>query len=428
MNRNIWTYSILVLGLCAAIMIHSCRSVKGFNSKPQKNQVFAGERDEVDIDLRVYHVNDSLTRVYYRVSTDNLMFKRIDTTQDFYANLIVACKVLPDINSRSIIDSSSVGMSFKYPAIGQDKFVDGYFSLKIKPTNFAYLDLWVVDNYKNLKYSHPCNIDKKNSGVSQYYLVYGSDNKINYNDHFFAGDKVRIESNANQEALVYIDCFFKDFGPALPPFSVAKTDEFKYKPDSSFTLKLEKGAELVMPRKGFYHVRTSNEQTQGLSLFTFERAYPAISDVNEMINCTRYIMNKVEYENCKNSTDKKNSIDNFWLAIGGSNERAKELLKKYYNRVQAANKAYTSYTQGWKTDRGMIYVIFGEPGNIYRSKTEEIWIYGPENDANSLKFIFRRTENPFSNNDYVMQRSFVYQAPWYDMVDTWRQGRITLDR
>jgi len=185
---------------------------------------------------------------------------------------------------------------------------------------------------------------------------------------------------------------------------------------------------LVMPRKGFYHVRTSNEQTQGLSLFTFERAYPAISDVNEMINCTRYIMNKVEYENCKNSTDKKNSIDNFWLAIGGSNERAKELLKKYYNRVQAANKAYTSYTQGWKTDRGMIYVIFGEPGNIYRSKTEEIWIYGPENDANSLKFIFRRTENPFSNNDYVMQRSFVYQAPWYDMVDTWRQGRITLDR
>ncbi len=428
MNRNILAYGILALGLCTLALVHSCRSVKGFNSKPQKNQVFAGEKDEVDIDVRVYHVNDSLTRVYYRVSTENLMFKRIDTTPDFYANLIVSCKALPDINSRAIIDSSSNGLLFKFPAIGQDKFVEGYFSLKIKPTNFAYLDLWVIDNYKNVKHSHPTTINKKNTGVGQYYLVYGSDNRVNYTNHFFAGDKIRIESNMNNGAVVNVDCFLRDFGPALPPFSSTKPDEFKYKPDSSFTFKIEKGAELVMPHKGFYHLRTSSEQTEGLSMFTFEKAYPAISDVNEMIQSTRYIMNKVEYENCRNATEKKTCIDNFWLAIGGSNERAKELLKKYYNRVQTANKMYTSYTQGWKTDRGMIYVNFGEPGNVYRSKSEEIWIYGLETDANSLKFIFHRTENPFSDNDYILQRSYVYQAPWYDMVDYWRQGRITLDK
>jgi GWxTD domain-containing protein len=425
--RKHLTYIFLFGGILLLASIISCRSVKSYNSKPLKNQVFASERDRVEIDLRVYHVNDSLTRVYYKISTENLLFKRIDTTSDFYANLLIGCKVLPEINSRFIIDSASVGMTFKFPEQGKDKFVEGVFSLKVKPTNFAYLDLWVIDNYKNLKHSNPAVINKKSRNVSQYYMAY-SNGKINYTNSFFAKDIVKIESNVNQGQIVYVDCFFKEFGPAIPPFSTAKPDEFKYKPDSTFSIRLEKSVELEMPSRGFYHIRSLSGEQDGLSLFTFEKAYPGVSDVREMVNCTRYIMNKVEFENCKNASDQKSCIDNFWLAIGGSNERAKELLRKYYSRVMEANKAYTSYTQGWKTDRGMIHVNFGDPVNLYRSKNEEIWIYGPETDVNSLKFIFKKTENPFSDNDYILQRSYIYQAPWFDMVDYWRQGRINVDK
>lgn len=426
-NQRFLRYSILWIGIVFLACVFACRSPKAFNSRPQKNQVFASDKDHVDIEMRVYHVNDSLTRIYYKISTDNVMFKKIDATADFYASLVVYCKVLPEINSRNIIDSSSIGLMFKYPQAMDNKFVEGYFSLKIKPVNYAYVDMWVIDNYKNLKHSRSININKRNRNAAQYYLV-SSNGKLNYTDNFYAGDKVLIESNANIGQTVRVDCFFKEFGPALPPFSTAKPDEFKYKPDSSFTIKLEKGTELIMPNKGFFHIRTSTEEQDGLSIFTFEKAYPGVNDVNEMINCTRYIMNKVEYENCKNSGDQKLCIDNFWLAIGGSNERAKELLRKYYSRVKEANRLYTSYTQGWKTDRGMISVNFGDPLNIYKSKNEEIWIYGPETDANSLKFIFKKADNPFTDNDFILQRSYVYQAPWYDQVDTWRQGRINLDK
>lgn len=426
-NIGNFKYASLATGIMFFLCLISCRTPRSFNSKPAKNQVFASDKDQIDIDLRAYHVNDSLTRIYYKISTENLMFKKIDTSANFFANLLVSCRVLPEINSRSIIDSSTVGLTFKFPLASEDKFVEGYFSLKIKPINYAYLDLWVVDNYKNLKHSRSLNINKKNRGVGQYYKT-SVNNKLNYTNSFYAGDKVRIESNSNEGQTVYVDCFLKEFGPALPPFSTAKPDEFKYKPDSSFSIKIEKNTELIMPQKGFFHLRANENGSEGLSLFTFEKAYPGVSDITEMINCTRYIMNKVEYENCKNANDQKSCIDNFWLAIGGSNERAKELLRKYYNRVKEANKAYTSYTQGWKTDRGMVFVNFGDPVNVYRSKNEEIWIYGPETDANSLKFIFKKTENPFSDNDFILQRSYVYQAPWYDMVDYWRQGRITLDK
>ncbi len=85
---------------------------------------------------------------------------------------------------------------------------------------------------------------------------------------------------------------------------------------------------------------------------------------------------------------KKAAIDDFWLNIGGSLERARELLKKYYGRVKEANKHYSSYTQGWKSDRGMIYIVMGPPANIYKSKKDEIWMYGNESNPNALRFVF----------------------------------------
>ena len=79
-----------------------------------------------------------------------------------------------------------------------------------------------------------------------------------------------------------------------------------------------------------------------------------------------------------NAEDKKLALDKFWLAKAGSEERGKELIRKYYNRVQDANNYFSSYTEGWRTDRGMISIIFGKPNVVTRTRREEIWSYGEE--------------------------------------------------
>jgi GWxTD domain-containing protein len=67
-----------------------------------------------------------------------------------------------------------------------------------------------------------------------------------------------------------------------------------------------------------------------------------------------------------------------------------ELMEEYYLRVAYANKNFTQYLEGWKTDRGMIYIRFGPPNNIDRqsfnidSKPYEIWYYYDQN----RKFVF----------------------------------------
>lgn len=417
---------LLVVFAWFLITVSGCRSINGYNSKPSKNSAFTDDKNQVDIDVVAYHLNDSVTKVFFRLATENLMYKRVDTTQNFYSNLLVSCKLLPDINSRNIIDSASVALIKRFPEVNESKVIEGSFILKVKQLNYGYLDLWVVDRHKNLKHTKAVSVSKINSSVDQNFLVFQNE-KLTYKNTFYAGEEVVIQSERNKQNYVYVDCFKDEFKIALPPFSNQKPDEFKYKPDSTFKLLLDQNLSIQMPVKGFYHLKADQYSFDGLSLYTFERSYPGVNDINEMINCTRYIMSKEEFETCKNSNDQKACIDHFWLNIAGSNERAKELLKKYYSRVKEANIRFTSYTQGWKTDRGMISIIFGEPINVYKSKSEEIWVYGPESDVNSLRFVFKRTDNPFSSNDYILQRSYMFKEPWYTAVDYWRQGRLSIE-
>jgi hypothetical protein len=75
----------------------------------------------------------------------------------------------------------------------------------------------------------------------------------------------------------------------------------------------------------------------------------------------------------------------------------------------------------------MIFVVFGPPANSYRSQDGEVWIYGSETSMNSLRFNFIKTENPFSDNDFILERSQFFKDPWYTAVDYWRQGHVYLD-
>lgn len=89
-----------------------------------------------------------------------------------------------------------------------------------------------------------------------------------------------------------------------------------------------------------------------------------------------------------------------------------EMMEEYYRRVDYANKNFTTYLDGWRSDRGMIYIIFGPPTNIDRHPFEsdtrpyEVWTYV----EGSRQFVFvDRT----GFGDYRLQN------PGYDV---WRSG------
>ncbi len=58
-----------------------------------------------------------------------------------------------------------------------------------------------------------------------------------------------------------------------------------------------------------------------------------------------------------------------------------ELMNEYYSRVRYANLHFEGHRKGWRSDMGMIFILFGAPDNVERhpfevnSRPYEIWYY-----------------------------------------------------
>jgi GWxTD domain-containing protein len=162
-------------------------------------------------------------------------------------------------------------------------------------------------------------------------------------------------------------------------------------------------------------------ETEGYTLFCVYDGYPRINTTGRMLEPLRYLTLGQEYKQLAESLQPKEAVDNFWLSLSGGADRAVEMIRNYYGRVEDANRFFFSFCEGWKTDRGMIYIIFGPPNVVYRSGQAEFWTYGEVNNYRSMEFVFIKVINPFTGNDYILQRQENYKPYWYNAVQQWRR-------
>jgi hypothetical protein len=117
-------------------------------------------------------------------------------------------------------------------------------------------------------------------------------------------------------------------------------------------------------------------------------------------------------------------MDNFWLAATGSTDKARMMIRVFYTRMSYANRYFTDYKEGWKTDRGMIYLIYGLPNNINKGSDSETWEYTRKQQANPLSFVFDRKSSPYSEEYFVLRRGDATPTYWRQATDSWRKGRV----
>jgi GWxTD domain-containing protein len=145
-----------------------------------------------------------------------------------------------------------------------------------------------------------------------------------------------------------------------------------------------------------------------------------------MIEPLAYLTTTPEYDALKKSTNQKLAVDNFWIEKAGSVDKARELIKVYYNRVFFSNFFFTSYKPGWKTDRGMIFIIYGPPQQVKVTPTQEKWIYYKNNFSTTVTFTFDYVASAFTRDNYILERADNYDSYWRQAVDSWRKGSIFL--
>jgi GWxTD domain-containing protein len=111
----------------------------------------------------------------------------------------------------------------------------------------------------------------------------------------------------------------------------------------------------------------------------------AINDLDEAIDQLKYFAKADDVDHIREAPDEKEKrrrFEQFWEknnpVPGAPSNRA---MTEYYSRVAYANEHYRHYVAGWKTDRGMVYIIYGKADMVERhpmeadAKPYEVWEY-----------------------------------------------------
>ncbi|HLR32716.1 MAG TPA: GWxTD domain-containing protein, partial [Fodinibius sp.] len=158
--------------------------------------------------------------------------------------------------------------------------------------------------------------------------------------------------------------------------------------------------------------------------------YPAVSSARELARPLIYLMGEGDHEDLmeiSNSDSLKKAVDRFWLKnIGNANE-ARQVIKMYYQRVEEANKQFSNFKEGWKTDLGMIYVLFGSPWYTRDRLKELRWYYSYNHNDPDYSYYFdqpklRNRYYPFYH--YLLRRSNYYYTVQYQQRQLWLTGQI----
>lgn len=127
------------------------------------------------------------------------------------------------------------------------------------------------------------------------------------------------------------------------------------------SLKMKLEVEIIQGRK---------EALQEINLFMSRPGISrAITNVQEALEQMKYLLVSKEAKKLKkaNRREQEELFIAFWAKrdpTAGTPEN--ELMDEYYSRVSYANENFESFQPGWKTDMGMIYIMFGPPDEIER--------------------------------------------------------------
>jgi GWxTD domain-containing protein len=371
--------------------------------------------------ITLFHESMDSSIIFISVKSDDLLYVRSEANAEFTAKMKVNYQIFKE-GTKIPLDTGTLFLNDE----GNIKNKTVVLRKKIKlETGKTYESVFKCsDLNREEKYTIELILNKENENNRQNFLLL-KENQVPIFNNVTNEKSIWLAHPKLSSQSLWVRYYNRKFDVPAPPFSDNKLVKFSYQPDSLFEAKLNDSGyvKLNLKEKGFYHFQRDSSKQEGFTLFLFKGEYPRITHVDQLAEPLRYLTSTAEYTKIIESTDVKKSVDNFWLDKCGSKERAREIIKQYYGRAEKANKLYGSFVEGWKTDRGMISIIFGEPYSITKTIDTEIWYYNNERAYSYITFTFIKVKNPFSDNDYILTREPGFKTQWYRAVESWRQGR-----
>jgi GWxTD domain-containing protein len=407
-------------------IISSCGSktkgIKGLNIA----YLYQVEGHVIRANFALQRISSDSAWLYYTFHANDLLFVRDKNNGELYGSVEFNYKLLGTLNDKLPLDTGSFSLN---TVRQKNQRVMGKFPVYLGNlpgrNDDAVLVVATRDVNRNFKMVSFVKVQNTHEEQGQNWRVYKGEKEL-LSPFSQVGDTIFVRHRSTANETLSVDYFKNTYGLALPPFSSKEVAERQnLHPDSTFTI--NSASPVVLSKPGIYHVRRSTDKPYGKSIYVMEGHYPLITQKNELVGPMRYITTKREYTQLIASDDPneiKKAVDRFWLERGRSVEKSKNLISAFYGRVEKSNLLFSSYKEGWKTDRGLIFTIFGPPNIVTPTNEGERWVYGDESAHLSYNFNFVRISNPFTDNDYELIRDESYRYGWGMAIEAWRMGKV----
>ena len=422
-------YVIWVSVAFAIFLFNGCKSTEQASKMTpvaQLASLYNPSQLSLHPDYSVFHENDNYSVLYIRAYPSELRFNQANEEAEHRALLSFRYRLIQLDNGLEgeLVDSASI--TYKLGAREEER-----------AAFFATLSLPIASGNRYLLRVEAKDLNRGSIGLEYLYVdktnVYSSQNfKVvslqsgypKFMRFFLPGERFNIRYRDSGKDSIFVDYFRLNSELPRPPITASTDYTMNYNADTSFIFPLVDTAHYNLLEKGMYFVRVDNEHAEGLTLFNFGGAFPQVKTPDELMEPLFYLATLAEYRDLRMNSNRKLAVDKFWLKMGGSVEKSRELIRIYYNRVVYSNLYFTSNKEGWKTDQGMIFILFGPPNRIQMTTTGEKWYYFTKRRGSPLEFSFVRKPDAFSDQNMLWSKNTETQMHWNEAVRSWRNGKV----
>jgi GWxTD domain-containing protein len=426
---------LLAAGILIAAVLSSCKSTQQ-KAVDYKDLSYLYNPTKSPINPLYYVINktDESSEISIRFSSSDLFFSEANPQGVATAQVLITVKLYSMSQGKALADTAVLNLSIIKQA-GKQEYIYNM-PLKVEKGMEYLAEIKILDRLRLI--------------VAQDFVQF---NTLSYNNRYNFRIQGHFDKNELFSPVLRLDeyinliysrghidslyiSFYKPFREVPdPPSMLLPEKTLDYDPLKIVALPYSDSLPMMFPKEGIYLCSTDRNIKDGFTFLNFGPTYPRLTTPEGMIEPLAFLASQDEMTEMKSAVKPKAALDDFWIKCGGNVDKARELIRIFYTRVMYSNYYFTSYKEGWRSERGMVYIIYGPPDKVYKTTEGESWGYkkpvlkskwgGRFTVTDSyLYFNFKKRENVFSDNDFYLSRSETLVTLWDKAVESWRKGIV----
>ena len=344
---------------------------------------FESSSDSVDI-----YIN-------YKIKSTKIIYKKIN--DKFVANIRNQVMISDNLSNVLLIDKIWYDKDEEYDfdmTRLKDKYIRKSFKCRVPIDREIKVSIEIIDwsnNHNKWQLSEVINTNYVNGidNISLYNYDYNGVANPSINNSVNKGDSILVEFQYIEESKVKLD---QDFIYSIIQYEdtishgIINNNNRNYYFSEKLDNKVFGEVDIVISNDSFENI---------ISIDIVDDFVLWSTDIDDLIGPMEYILSDNQFSilNQMKKNEKIEFIKNFWQNSDPNYQTEdNELLIEFIDRIKFSNKNFSIIDSGWKSDKGKIYIMYGEPflidppyedefGNMY-----EVWKY---EDGREFTFIDR---------------------------------------